>query len=173
MTTAITKEFITQSIYRMDENTKRVIKCLEEMDEHYIWKSPNDSSNSIGNLLLHLCGNIRQYIISALGEMEDIRIRDEEFSTREGFTKEELLNQLITTVSQAKEIIKSIDDFKLTTTFSVQGFQLSGIGIIIHVTEHYSYHTGQIAFWTKLLKNKDLDFYSGIDLNVKTRIKNS
>ncbi len=169
MTTTISKEFIDQSIYRIDENTKRVIKCLKEMDEDDIWKSPNDSSNSIGNLVLHLCGNIRQYIISALGEMEDIRIRDEEFSARKGFTKEELLNQLIATVSQAKEIIKGIDDFKLNTTFSVQGFQLPGIGIIIHVTEHYSYHTGQIAFWTKLLKNKDLGFYSGIDLNLKNK----
>ena len=50
---------------------------------------------------------------------------------------------------------------------SVQGFQLSGIGIVVHVVEHYSYHTGQISFWTKQLKNKDLRFYAGLDLNVQ------
>ncbi len=64
MTMLFQKEFIEQSIYRIDESTKRVIKCLQEIDEGEIWISPNDNSNSIGNLILHLCGNIRQYIIS-------------------------------------------------------------------------------------------------------------
>ncbi len=163
------KEFIEQSIYRIEESTKRVIKCLQEIDEEEIWIPPNDNSNSIGNLILHLCGNIRQYIISGLGEAEDIRVRAQEFTTKTGFTKAELLNQLSTTTSGAIRIIKESDDYKLTRIYSVQGFQLSGIGIIIHVTEHYSYHTGQIAFWTKQLKNKDLRFYGDIDLNGKNK----
>jgi len=78
-----------------------------------------------------------------------------------------LLNQLVHTVSEATGIIKNIDERSLTKIYSVQGFNLSGIGIIIHITEHYSYHTGQIAFWTKQIKNKDLGFYANIDLNVK------
>ncbi len=169
MTTAISKEFIEQSIYRIEENTKRVATCLQEIDEEEIWNSPNDQSNSIGNLILHLCGNIRQYIVSALGEAEDTRVRDKEFSIKSGFTKAALLRQLNSTILEAIEIIKKSDDDKLGRIYSVQGFQLSGVGIIIHVTEHYSYHTGQIAFWTKQLKNKDLRFYNGIDLNVKNK----
>ncbi len=169
MIAAISKEFIEQCIYRMNENTKRVMTCLEEIDEEDVWKSANENSNSIGNLILHLCGNIRQYIISALGAREDTRVRDEEFSARSGPTKTELMNQLQGTVLQATVTLKEIDDHRLIKIYSVQGFQLSGVGIIIHVTEHCSYHTGQIAFWTKLLKNKDLRFYGNINLNTKNK----
>ncbi len=170
MTNVFTKEFIEQSIYRIDENTKRIIKCLQEIDEIEIWKSANENSNSIGNIILHLCGNIRQYAISALGETKDIRERDKEFSAKAGLTKTELLNKLANTIAEASGIIKNIDENRLLKIYAVQGFNLSGIGIILHVTEHYSYHTGQIAFWTKQLKNKDLGFYAGIDLNVKNTI---
>ena len=171
MDTFFLKEFIQQSVYRITENTNRIIKCLEEIDEIEIWKFPNDNSNSIGNLILHLCGNIRQYAISALGETEDVRVRDKEFSAKEGFNKNELSAKLKNTVDEAINIIENLDESRLIKLYSVQGFNLSGIGIIIHVTEHYSYHTGQIAFWIKQIKNKDLGFYANIDLNVKNKIK--
>ena len=167
MTNAFAKEFIEQSISRIEESTHRIIKCLDEIDDTETWKSPNDQLNSIGNLILHLCGNIRQYAISALGETKDIREREKEFSVKTGHTKSELLNGLTHTTSEAAVIIKNIDENRLTKIYSVQGFYLSGIGIIIHVTEHYSYHTGQIVFFTKQIKNKDLGFYANIDLNVK------
>ncbi len=66
-------------------------------------------------------------------------------------------------------IIKESNDNKLSKIYSVQGLQLSCIEIIIYVTEHYSYHTGQIVFWTKQLKNKNLRFYGDIDLNAKNK----
>jgi uncharacterized damage-inducible protein DinB len=62
-------------------------------------------------------------------------------------------------------VIKNIKEDELLPPRSVQGFNYSAIGIIIHVVEHYSYHTGQIIFWTKLLKNRDMGFYAGVDLN--------
>lgn len=164
------REFIHNSISRIDENTKKVNKCFEELDEKDIWIHPNESSNSIGNLVLHLCGNIRQYIISSLGEREDIRERDLEFSTRGGPNKIELLEKLSMIIREAKSIIRTADAAKLLKIQSVQGYEYSGLGIIYHVVEHYSYHTGQIIFFTKLLKNKDLAFYAGIDLNKKNKI---
>ena len=166
---AFAKEFIEQSLYRIEENTRRIKKCLGEIEEIEIWKFPNNNSNSIGNLILHLCGNIRQYAISALGETKDTRERDKEFSAKTGSAKSGLLNELTNTISEAADIIKNIDENRLTKIYSVQGFNLSGIGIIIHVTEHFSYHTGQIAFWIKQLKDKDLGFYANIDLNVKNK----
>ena len=170
MTPAFAKEFIEQSMYRIEESTKRVIKCLQEIDETEIWKSPNSNSNSVGNLILHLCGNIRQYVISALGGVKDARERDKEFSVKSGYSKSALLNELNQTVSEAAVIIKTLEEDDLLKTYSVQGFKLSGIGIIIHVTEHYSYHTGQIAFWTKQIRDIDVGFYTNIDLNVKNII---
>ena len=169
MATLFQQEFINQSVYRINENTKRILKCLNEVDETEAWLRSNENSNSIGNIILHLCGNITQYVISALGGIEDIRMRDKEFSAKDGSTKNELSAKLESTVNEAIRIIENIDEERLLKTYSVQGFNLSGIGIIIHVTEHYSYHTGQIAFWIKQLKNKDLEFYAGVDLNVKNK----
>lgn len=163
------QEFINQSVYRINENTRRILKCLNEVDETEIWLRSNKNSNSLGNIILHLCGNIRQYIISSLGETEDLRIRDEEFSAKDGFNKSELFTKLNATINDAIAVIESLNEERLLKLYSVQGFDLSGIGIIIHVTEHYSYHTGQIAFWIKQLKNKDLGFYSGVNLNVKNK----
>ncbi len=163
------KEFIEQSIFRMEENNTRIEKCLAMLSEEEVWKKPNPSSNSVGNLILHLCGNIRQYIISSLGKKEDTRNRDLEFSAAGGITKGELLQKLLSTVTEAVTTLKKLDKKDLLAVKSVQGFDLSGVGIIIHVVEHYSYHTAQIAFWTKLLKDNDLGFYAGQDLDIKNR----
>jgi len=163
----ITKEFINQSIEKLNENGPRIQICLDQLSEEEIWKSPNKSSNSVGNLILHLCGNITQYIISSLGKEEDERQRDKEFSLQSGYSKSELMMMLNSTVNKSIEVISDVTDEALLQVRSVQGFHHSGIGIIIHVVEHYSYHTGQIAFWTKLLKDRDLGFYAGLDLNKK------
>jgi uncharacterized damage-inducible protein DinB len=170
MAEELIKEFIEQAIHRIDENTPRITRCMNELEEADTWRRPNDSSNSIGNLILHLCGNITQYIISSLGEAEDIRERDKEFSANGGYSKFELTNELIATVEKAKRIIQNMNRNSLLRKRLVQGFEYSGMGIIIHVTEHYSYHTGQIVFWTKLLRDKDLEFYAGIDLNKKNEL---
>ena len=163
------QELRAQIILRLEENTPRVEKCLAELTEAEVWQRPNLASNSIGNLILHLCGNITQYAISSLGNLPDARNRDAEFAAMGGFSKAELLEKLRATVRQAVRTIRQASDAELLHVRSVQGFNMSGIGIIVHVCEHYSYHTGQIAFWTKLLKDKDLGFYAGLDLNVKNK----
>jgi len=160
-------EFINNAIFRMNENTPRIKKCFVELTEKEIWERPNPSSNSIGNLVLHICGNITQYIISGLGGAADNRQRDAEFTTSGGFSKSELLDDLTKTVNKANNIMLKLTRKDLQLVRSVQGFELSGMGITMHVVEHYSYHTGQIAFYTKLLKEKDLGFYANLDLNVK------
>jgi uncharacterized damage-inducible protein DinB len=167
MTEELVKEFITESVSRINENTAKIARCMNELEEAEIWMRPNDASNSVGNLILHLCGNITQYIISSLGEIEDKRERDKEFSAKGGFSKSDLIHNLNTTVEKAVATIQSMDANGLIRKRRVQGFEISGMGNVIHVTEHYSYHTGQIIFWTKILKSKDLEFYKGIDLNKK------
>src|SRR6185437_12268491 len=106
MTTLFQQEFINQSVYRINENTKRILKCLNEIDETEIWLRSNENSNSIGNIILHLCGNITQYVISALGGIEDIRMRDKEFSAKDGSTKNELSAKLESTVNKEIGIIE-------------------------------------------------------------------
>ncbi|MEO9893294.1 DinB family protein [Aurantibacter sp.] len=165
----LAQELVNNALYRMEENSRMIQKSLLEITEEEIWQKPNKSLNSIANLILHLCGNISQYIISSLGETEDERNRDLEFSANNGFTKDELLKKLEDTVGTAKRVIFDAKMEQLIKVRSVQGFSFSGVGIIIHAVEHYSYHTGQIAFWVKQLKNKDLGFYEGQDLNLKNK----
>ena len=163
-------EFLANSIYRLDEGTRMIKISLESVSESDIWKKPNDSSNSIGNQIIHICGNMIQYIIASLEEQDDYRNRDEEFSMTGGFTKIKLIQKLEDTVNKAKLVLNGCSKRQLIKKREVQGFNLSGIGIVIHAVEHYSYHTGQIAFWTKLLTNKDLGFYDGRDLNIKNEL---
>jgi len=170
MNEEIIKEFTSQAIHRIDENTPKLITCVNEPGDADIWKRPNQHSNSVGNIILHLCGNIRQYAISSLGNSKDVRERDKEFSADGGYSGSELLKKLTSTLDEAKNIIQNISEEELLRKRKVQGYTHSGIGIIVHVTEHYSYHTGQIIFWTKLLKDKDLGFYAGINLNAKNEV---
>jgi len=163
----LTQEIIAQSIFRMQENPPRIKNCLERLSEAEVWQKPNATSNSIGNLILHLCGNITQYIIASLGATKDKRVRDLEFSTTGGLSKAELFEKIDQVVKDATEVISQCEAEDLLKVRSVQGFEFSGIGIIIHVVEHLSYHTGQIAFWTKFVKEEDLGFYAGLDLDIK------
>ena len=163
----IIAEFKTNACYRMDESTRMLKKALEDIDDQTVWKRPNENSNSIGNLILHLCGNITQYAIASLGELPDTRERDKEFDARDGLNKGQLLQKLEEVVAMAKTTIANASIDALVSKRAVQGFHFSGIGIVMHVVEHYSYHTGQIAFWVKLLSDRQLGFYDGFDLNTK------
>ncbi len=167
MQTPEIREFAEQIARHMEMNTPRIEKCLAELSETELWQRPNPGSNSVGNLLLHLCGNITQYVLCSLGGLPDHRVRDAEFSAEAGPGKAELYEKIQKTVQQATQIIRNASQEEMLRVRTVQGFEMSGIAISIHVCEHYSYHTGQIAFWVKLLKNKDLGFYAGIDLNAK------
>lgn len=161
------QEFKEQAVFRIKENTPRIKKCLNLISEEEAWKRPNESSNSIANLILHLNGNISQYIISSLAQQKDVRNRDLEFSANHSHSKMELLEIISSTCDRSVAIIQNCREEELIRNRNVQGFDLSGIGIITHVVEHYSYHTGQIALITKLIKNQDLGFYEDFDLNIK------
>ena len=161
------EELVWNAGYRMNESLRMIKICLDKLSEDQIWQKPNESSNSIGNLMLHLCGNITQYGIASIKNEEDNRKRDEEFAATSGYTKSELIQKLSNTIEEAKRAFFEAPLSELLRKRSVQGFNFSGVGNIIHVTEHLSYHTGQIALWTKLLENTDLGFFDGVDLNVK------
>ena len=157
------------SVLRMNENCKRIGICLSKLNEEEVWRRPNPASNTIGNLIIHLSGNISQYILSALGGEEDRRQRSREFSDASGTDSGILLEGHGRIVGRAVEIIGEISEEDALKLRIVQGFSMDGISIIMHVVEHYSYHTGQIAYATKLMKSADLGFYKGIDLEKKNK----
>ncbi|WP_421811888.1 DinB family protein [Flagellimonas sp.] len=165
------EELVWNAGYRMNESLRMIKICLEQLSEEQVWEQPNESSNSIANLILHLCGNITQYGIASIQNLEDTRQRNEEFTTKSSHNKAELIKMLEDTIDEAKRAIYDAPLKELLRKRNVQGFNFSGIGNIIHVTEHLSYHTGQIALWTKILQNKDLGFYGDVNLNVKNETK--
>ena len=104
----LVEEIVENALYRMDESTRMIKKSLVEISEDEVWQKPNPSLNSIANLMLHLCGNISQYVISSLGETEDKRNRDDEFSVTGGLTKDELFTKLESVVDDAKRVIFNV-----------------------------------------------------------------
>ena len=161
-----TKEFIKNACFRLDESLRMVRLSLAKISEEQLWQKPNASLNSIGNLILHLCGNLKQYGIASLRGLEDLRERDAEFAITGGLSKEVLIEKLATIVEEVKHTFTILDSYRWVAVERVQGFELSGVGNAIHAVEHFSYHTGQIAFWVKLLNNEQLGFYDGVDLNI-------
>ncbi len=159
------QDFKDNAIFRLEENVRMISIALSKVVEEELWAKQNQSLNTLGNQLLHICGNMTQYVVSGLGGNPDERHREKEFSTEGGFTKDELLQKLLLTVQAATTIIEDATPGNLLKKRKVQGFELSGIGIILHAVEHFSYHTGQIAMQVKLVIDQPLGFYEGMNLN--------
>jgi len=136
-------------------------KALGSLDGDDIWARPNKSSNSIANLLLHLEGNVRQWIICGLGGEKDNRQRDLEFTSTKSDNTGSFLSDLKNTVMSACEVIEKFqDEDMLLTSFTIQGFETTAFSAIFHVVEHFSYHTGQIVWIAKSISGKDMQFYN-------------
>lgn len=159
-------ELKEQCILRMRESMERIEKCLAQISETEVWQRPNSQLSSVGNLVLHLCGNIKQYAKASLGNVPDSRERQKEFDAVGGYSCKELSDKIVSTISEAITTIINASNEAMMQERIVQGFNMTGIGICIHVTEHLSYHTGQIAMHTKLLRDQDLGFYAGMNLDV-------
>ncbi|HEV2521138.1 MAG TPA: DUF1572 family protein [Candidatus Acidoferrales bacterium] len=140
------------------EHLPHIVKCLQQLTEEEIWWRPNTASNSAGNLVLHLCGNVRQWIISNLGENPDVRDRDSEFAERGPIPRTALIGRLKKTVREACEVLGRFPEEKLSRKYVIQGLHVTGLQAVAHVVEHFAYHTGQIVFITKLKRGKDLRF---------------
>lgn len=143
-----------------EEYIPRILYCLDQLSEEEVWHRPNESSNSIGNLVLHLEGNARQWIRSGLGGEKDERDRPSEFDRAERERIEDLKKRLQKLPEELDPMLLKVGPEELIRSRPVQVYEESGMSILIHVIEHFSYHTGQIAWITKALKDKDLGFYA-------------
>ena len=150
-----------------DESLPRIRKCLAELTVEEIWARPNEQTVSAGNLVLHLAGNVRQYVLATLGGVPDVRERQKEFDEPGPLPTAELLGRLEKAMAEVSTVLDRIDPSTLLQTHRVQGFVESGLSILVHVVEHFSYHTGQIAYIVKSRKNVDLGFYRGRNLNLR------
>ena len=159
--------FLHESIRRLNEGRERIQHCLSLLDAEELLHRPNDNVVSVTNLVLHLCGNVGQWINATLGETIDLRDRDKEFALRSVIPATQLLNRLNETLDEAVNVIAGLSEDDLEKVYGVQGFRESGTGIVLHVVEHFSYHVGQITLLTKLMRNVDTGYYADQDLAAK------
>ncbi len=137
----------------------RIGVCLGKLTPEQVWARGGENENAVGNLVLHLCGNVRQWIISGVGGEPDRRRRDAEFAAREGLSPAELRAALEETVAAAARVIGTLPPGRLTETAAIQAYKVTMLEAIYHVVEHFAQHTGQILFATKQMSGEDLGFY--------------
>ncbi|MGO9095477.1 MAG: DUF1572 family protein [Bryobacteraceae bacterium] len=151
--------FLKFATNKLGQLSSRIVDCLRRLADDQIWSRDNQNQNAVGNLVLHLCGNVRQWIVSGVGGEADVRDRDAEFAARGEVSGPELAARLEETVAHALEIVRNTTAERLTETVRIQGYEVSVLEAIGHVTEHFAQHTGQIVYATKLLTGADLGYY--------------
>ena len=137
----------------------KIERCLERLTDEQVWWRASERSNGVGNLLLHLEGNLRQWVVAGAGGAEDARVRDREFAERRQLSREIVLAGLRAAVSEADAALARLDPAALLETRRVQGLDVTLMAAVFHAVEHFSMHTGQIILLTKLLADEDLAFY--------------
>jgi len=166
------RPFLDESIrYLRDVYLPRLETAVAELGEADLWWRPHERATSAGNLLLHLAGNVRQWIVSGLGGAADHRERGAEFAAREGADRDALLAALGATVHEACAVLDGLAEDALDRPCRIQGFATTVRGAIYHVVEHFSWHTGQIVWIAKLRAGGDhgIAFYDDAGLN---RVRN-
>jgi hypothetical protein len=128
----------------------RIRHCVGQLNDEQVWRRSEPSLNSIGNLILHLCGNLRQWIVAGLGVAADLRNRPAEFAERGPIPKDELLRGLEAVVEEARRILVGADARLLTEVRRIQGFDVTGVAAIFDSVPHFRGHTQEIVHMTRL-----------------------
>jgi len=152
-------DFVDYSARKLGQYLERIEVCLGRLNDDQIWSRGHESENSIGNLCLHLAGNVRQWILCGIGGEEDHRQRDAEFAAAGGHDRDELLGDLRATVEQACVLIRTLTSERLEERVTIQNYPVTVLEGVYHVVEHFSHHAGQILFATKAMLGEHLGFY--------------
>ena len=137
----------------------KIEQCLALLTDDDIWWRPNEASNSIGNLILHLCGNVTMWIVGGVGELPVDRNRQLEFDERRQIPSAELRSRLKSVVTQADDVLKEVDATELLSPRHIQGYDVTVLEAIYHVVEHFSMHTGQIILLSKTRVDQELKLW--------------
>jgi hypothetical protein len=137
----------------------RLRACAEPLTDEQVWWRPNAASNSIGNLILHLNGNVRQWLIASFNRWEDDRNRPAEFAAESGITASQLLEKLAATMNESAQVLGRLTEADLIAPYDIQGYHVTGLEAVYQVVEHFGLHYGQIAYVAKSLTGNDLGFY--------------
>lgn len=152
--------FLEYSAAKLEQLAGRIETCLGQLPQESVWYRGNQNANAVGNLVLHLCGNVRQWIGTGVAGLPEVRDRDAEFAAQDGGSAADLSARLRSRTAEAAAVLRSLDPVRLGDRIVVQSYHVTVLEAIYHVVEHYSGHTGQIIFATKALTGSDLGFYA-------------
>jgi uncharacterized damage-inducible protein DinB len=152
----IASVFLASSVTRLRQMSSHIDSCLARLTDEQIWSRGGSHENAIGNLILHLCGNARQWIISGVGGAPDVRDRPAEFAAKGDWTREQLLAHMQKTVDESITVLNGVTPERLTEIVNPQKHTVPVLEAIYQVVAHFQQHTGQIIFATKLLSGEDL-----------------
>jgi hypothetical protein len=130
--------FVDFSAKKLRQMAGRIEACLGRLTIEQIWTRGSEQENAVGNLVLHLCGNVRQWIVAGVGGASDLRRRDAEFDARGGESAAELVARLRAVVDEAGTVIEAVPASRLTEQIVVQGYEIPVMEAIYHVVEHFS-----------------------------------
>ncbi len=142
-----------------DSYLPRIEACVEGLSDEQLWWRANDGSNSIGNLILHLAGNVRQWIVSGVGGAADQRNRQDEFDERGPLSAADLLSRIRSAVEDADRVLAAVAPEALLERRRIQTYDVTLMQAIYTVVEHFSMHTGQVIVLAKMWKG-DLGLYT-------------
>jgi uncharacterized damage-inducible protein DinB len=165
----VARAFVDASrAYLRDEYPAKIRLALERLPDDDLWWRPNPASNSAGNLVLHLAGNVRQWIVHGLGGAPDTRRRAEEFAAAGTSDRAGVLSALDAALNDADDVLRTLDPATLPHDRTIQGLRVTGLQALYHVVEHFSMHTGQILWLVKLRTDRGLGFY---DVDEEGRVR--
>lgn len=147
----------------LEQYWPRLRGCVESLTAEQVWWRPNGASNSIGNVILHLNGNVRQWLIASFNGSDDTRDRPAEFAERQVIPPAALLDKLAGTMQEASVVLSRLTQADLLRTFQIQGYTVTGLEAVYQVVEHFGMHYGQILYVTKLVRGTDLGFYRELE----------
>ena len=153
------EDFLTTAGDKLAENMERIETCVGKLPDDVIWARGSENENAVGNLLLHLTGNVRQWILSGIVDAPDQRDRPSEFAARAGAPGAALATNLRLVVDEAVRVIRTLPHARLAESVRIQGYDTTVLGAIFHVVEHFSGHTFQIILMTKRATREDLGFH--------------
>ena len=128
---------------------ERINHCLGQLGDAQVWWRPREDMNSIGNLLLHLCGNVRQWIIAGVPGAPDVRDRPREFAERGPIPRDELLRRLDAVVGEADATLAAFPDGQLLEPRRIQGFDETVLSAVFDTLAHFNGHTQEIVSLTR------------------------
>lgn len=135
----------------LDAPMNKIRHCLDQLDNKQAWWRPNPSMNSVGNLVLHLAGNLRQWGITGVKNLDDNRDRESEFIAVDGLSCEELLERLTATVSESQQVFADLSPADLIAPRTIQGFDVTVLEAIQHTITHFTGHAHQIIMLTRMI----------------------